>query len=153
MSDEHIIPLKDPVCQRFRMFRETIGKSQEALAKEMKQPVKLVKSIEEGKQMPSIICMIYFRETYNLDLNWLLTGAPTLADQEKFIEGLPPILVKEYCKEKKIPVKEEYEELLKLLQIPGVYHLIIAKLTEAKNVFRNEIKAHIRSGKLEPLNG
>ena len=108
---------------------------------------------EEGKKMPSIVCMIYFRETYNLDLNWLLTGAPTLVEQEKFMDGLPPILVKKYFKENKIPVKEEYEELIELLQVPGVYHLINAKLTEAKNVFRDEIKAQIRSGKLKQLSG
>ncbi len=153
MSDENIIQLKDPVCQRFRMFREAIGRSQEALAEEMKQPVKLVKAIEEGKQMPSIICMIYFRDTYNLDLNWLLTGTPTLVEPEKFSEGLPPVLVKKYCKKNKIPVKEQYEELLKLLQEPGVYHHIFAKLTEVKNVFKDDIEAQIRSGKIVQLSG
>ena len=93
MSDENIIQLKEPVCQRFRIFREAIGKSQEALAREMKQPVELVKSIEQGKKMPSIVCMIYFRETYNLDLNWLLTGAPTLVEQEKFLVPEEEIVV------------------------------------------------------------
>ncbi len=155
MSEENIIRLKskDPVCERFRLFRETTGKSQEALAKEMKQSVKLVKAIEEGKQMPPIICLIYFQDTYSLDLNWLVTGAPTLVEPERFMGGLPPILLKKYCKEHKIPVKEQYEELLELLQVPEVAQIILAKFTGAKNVFKNEIRDYTRSGKIKQLNG
>jgi transcriptional regulator with XRE-family HTH domain len=155
MSDKHIIQLesRDTVGDRFRMFREAVGKSQEALAKEMKRSVKLVKAIEDGKQMPPIMCMYYIQKNYQLDLNWLLTGAPTLVQPEKFMGGPPPILLKKCCKERGIPVKDQYEELLILLQIPGIAQLILAKLTECKHIFKDEIEDQIKSGKIKLLSG
>ena len=155
MNDEPIIQLesRDTVGDRFRMFREYVGKTQEALAKEMKQPVKLVKAIEEGKKMPPIMCMYYMQKAFKLDLNWLLTGVPTLVQTYKFMGGPPPTLLKKFCKERGIPVKNQYEELLKLLQVPGVAQLIFAKLTECKHIFKDEIQNHIKSGKIKHVTG
>jgi len=154
MSDDNIILLKpeETMGDRFRLFREKIGKTQEELAKEMKGSVKLVKDIEKGKRMPSIICLYYFLTTYKLDLNWLLTGTATPKHQEKLIGGLPPNLIKKYCKERNIPIKENYDELLVLLQIPGIYQLVFAKLIECKHIFKVEIENQIKSGKIVRLN-
>ncbi|MFW9878540.1 MAG: helix-turn-helix domain-containing protein, partial [Candidatus Thorarchaeota archaeon] len=148
MSDDNIILLKpeETIGDRFRLFREKIGKSREELAKEMKRSVELVKNIEKGRSEPPIICLYYFMETYKLDINWLLFGTSTPPQQEKLKGGLPPSLIKKYCKEREIPLKEHYDELLELLQVPIIYQFVFAKLIECKNTFKVEIKDLISSG-------
>ncbi len=146
MSEDSVIQLKpeETLGDRFRQFREMIGKSREELAKEMKQSVELVKEIEEGKRTPSIICLYYFLTTYKLDINWLLTGTSTPTQQEKLVGGLPPSLLKTYCKEREIPIKDQYDELIELLQVPSVYQFVFAKLIECKYIFKVEIENHER---------
>ena len=109
--------------------------------------------IEDGKQMPPIMCMYYMQKAFQLDLNWLLTGVPMFVKPDKFMGGQPPILLKKYCKERGVPVKDQYEELLKLLQVPGVAQLIFAKLTECKHIFKDEIENHIKQGKIKQVTG
>jgi transcriptional regulator with XRE-family HTH domain len=155
MSEENIVLLKpeETLGDRFRLFREKIGKSREELAKEMKRSVELVKNIEKGRSDPPIICLYYFMETYKLDINWLLTGTSTPPQQEKLIGGLPPSLIKKYCKEREIPLKEQYDELLELLQVPIIYQFVFAKLTECKYIFKDEVENHKKSGKLKNISG
>jgi len=154
MSDDNIILLKpeETMGDRFRLFREKIGKSREELAKEMNRSVELVKKIEKGESLPPTKGLYYFLETYKLDINWLLFGKSTPSQPEKPNGGLPPSLIKKYCKKHKIPVKEQYDELLELLQIPSVYQFVFAKLIECKHTFNVEIKDLLKSGKIMRLN-
>jgi len=154
MSDDNIILLKpeETMGDRFRLFREKIGKSRKELAKELNRSVNLVKKIEKGESLPPTNGLYYFLETYKLDINWLLTGTSTPPQQEKPNGGLPPRLIKKYCKKQKIPLKEQYDELLELLQIPAVYQFVFAKLIECKNTFKVELKDLMKSGKIVRLN-
>ncbi|MCP4653734.1 MAG: helix-turn-helix transcriptional regulator [Candidatus Omnitrophica bacterium] len=126
MKLENLIQLNKEVSQRFRDFMKSIKISHEALAAEMKMPVKLVEDLEEGKEVPSVKNLLYFQTNYNLDLKWLITGASTPVDEEKFIGGLSPVLAEKHCNESEIPVKEEYEELFNFLQVPQISHHIIS---------------------------
>jgi len=137
---------------RFRMFREKIGKSREEMAREMNRSVDLVKKIEIGKSMPPILCLYDLLQTYKLDINWLLNGTSETEKEEIPIAGLPPRLIKKYCKKRGIPVKEKYDELIELLQVPEVNKYVFSKLTECKHIFKNEIEDHIKSGKLKNIN-
>jgi len=154
MSKENIIQLKpkETLGDLFRMFREMIGKSREELAEEMKRSAKMVKDIEKDRCLPPSICLYYFQQNYKLDINWLLTGTLTPTHKEKLIGGLPPSLIKKYCKARDIPLEEKYNELLEMLQIPGIYQMVFANLIECKHIFKAEIENQIKSGKIVRLN-
>lgn len=51
---------------------------------------------------------------------------------------LPLKLVEMLCRGD-IPLKEEYHQLLQLLQVPAVWDFILAALSEARNLYKNEI--------------
>jgi len=153
MSENNFILLRPEgtLGDRFRMFREMIGKSREEMAREMKESVEMVKEIEKGKRSPTIISLYYFIKTYKLDINWLLNGTSEPEKEEIPIAGLPPRLIKKYCKNREFPVKEKYDELLELLQVPKVNEYVFSKLTECKHIFKNEIEDHIKSGKIQDI--
>jgi hypothetical protein len=51
---------------------------------------------------------------------------------------LPSKLVEMLCRSD-TPLKEEYHELLQLLQVPAVWDFILEALSEAKELHKNEI--------------
>jgi hypothetical protein len=51
---------------------------------------------------------------------------------------LPAKLVEMLCRSD-IPLKEEYHEVLQLLQVPAVWNSILDALSEAKELYKNEI--------------
>jgi len=69
---------KKEIGQRFKQFRETLGKSQKELEKEANNPliqVVRINMLDLGVFIPDIIFIQYFTETYGLNLTWLVTGA------------------------------------------------------------------------------
>jgi len=79
---------KKEIGQRFKQFRETLGKSQKELEKEANNPliqVVRINMLELGVFIPDIIFIQYFTETYGLNLTWLVkgTGKPFLKKHRK----------------------------------------------------------------------
>jgi len=84
---------KKEIGQRFKQFRETLGKSQKKLEQEANNPliqVTRINMFELGVIIPDIIFIQYFTEIYGLNLTWLVngTGTPLLKKAEEIGQEL-----------------------------------------------------------------
>ena len=64
--------------QRFKQFRELVGKSKEQMEQEANHPCikeKKINQFEYGAIIPDIVFVQYFTEEYGLNLTWLVTGS------------------------------------------------------------------------------
>jgi len=71
---------KKEIGQRFKQFRELLGKSKKELEQDANNPliqVPRINMLELGVVIPDIIFIQYFTEKYGLDLTWLVTGTGT----------------------------------------------------------------------------
>ena len=71
---------KKEIGQRFKQFREMLGKSKKELEQEANNPliqVPRINMLELGVFIPDIIFIQYFTAKYGLDLTWLVTGVGT----------------------------------------------------------------------------
>jgi transcriptional regulator with XRE-family HTH domain len=117
-----VIETKEEIGDRFRQFRESIGKAQHELAGELNVSQSTIANIERGKAFPNINYLHYFYNNYQLSINWLLIGRGEMLTKGR-------------------NMNEKYQELINLMQVPVIEQLILAKLAEIKALLRNEIKA------------
>jgi transcriptional regulator with XRE-family HTH domain len=118
---EKEIESKESIGNRFRRFRESIGKAQHELGAELSISQSTVANIERGKAFPNITYLNYFYRTYQLNINWLLTNEGEMFYKSRFAD-------------------KRYLELVELMQVPPVEQLIFSKLVELKALLKNEIK-------------
>lgn len=74
--DEYVQQKKE-MGQRFKKFRELMGKSKNEMEQEANHPLIMterIKMVEYGAIIPDIIFMQYFTEEYGLNLTWLVKG-------------------------------------------------------------------------------
>jgi transcriptional regulator with XRE-family HTH domain len=74
--DEYVQQKKE-IGQRFKKFRELMGKSKKEMEQEANHPLIMterIKLFEYGAIIPDIIFMQYFTEEYGLNLTWLVKG-------------------------------------------------------------------------------
>jgi transcriptional regulator with XRE-family HTH domain len=93
---------KFSIGQRFKKFRELLGKSIKQIEQEANNPLIKVTRIymfEQGAIIPDIIFIQYFTETYRLNLNWLVTGTGKT------------FLKKDDCKKMQLPVNVKDENM------------------------------------------
>ncbi len=131
---EKVTEEKEKVGDRFRRFREKLGKAQHELGTELKVSQSTIANIERGKSFPNINYLHYFYRTYRLDVNWLLTD-----DGEMFL--------------KEQTGEDSYIDLINNMQVPLVEKMILAKLVETKALLREEIKAHFKKKAEKERNG
>jgi len=136
-----INPMKKEIGRRFKLFRETLKKTQTQLAEELNVYQSTVTNIELGKTFPGIKYLEYFHVKYRLNTNWLLneTGQIFVAREED--TSPPPSLLR--CHIKKDDIRyDRYKELMELMKVPVVEQLILAKLVELKVLAKEEIEIH-----------
>ena len=127
------------VGERLKEFRLFIGRPSDRMAREFDWPVRQLRKIEEGKVLPPLTYLTALSETYNLDINWLLTGVPLVHEAGEKKGAPPPQQVKEICLERHIPYKEAYDDLLETLQVPEAAERMVAALDDWKRIFKDEI--------------
>lgn len=135
-KEEH--PIKKEVGKRFRKFREEIKKAQHELASELSIYQSTITNIERGKTFPNIKYLQYFYHKYHLNINWLLTD-----EGEMFVHHYHTnpnaISVMDCHLEYNDPRYLQYAELFNYMQVPEVEQVILARLTEAKALFKEQI--------------
>lgn len=119
------LPIKEQIGQRFKKFRETIGKTQVQLAQEFNVYQSTITNIEVGKTFPGIKYLHQMGEAYRLNADWIVNGRGGMFDESP---PFPKNLI------------EKYSNLLRLMEIPVVEQLILARLEEVKVIAREEIK-------------
>lgn len=119
------LSIKEQMGQRFRKFREAIGKTQVQLAKELKVYQSTITNMEAGKTYPGIKYLHQLGKNYRLNADWIVN------DTGKMFDDSPVIPIERI---------EKYSHLLELMQVPVVEQLILARLEEVKVIAKEEIK-------------
>jgi transcriptional regulator with XRE-family HTH domain len=131
--------LKQDVGDRFRAFRLNQKKAQHVLASELKVHQSTITNIEHGTTFPKINYLHYFYEKYGLNVNWLVTGEGEMY-LENFKKGSGAAVLKYPHVRYGDPNYDQYAELINLMQVPVIEQLIMARLSEVKMVFKDEVE-------------
>ena len=109
------------------------------LAAELKVHQSTITNIEHGTTFPKINYLQYFYEKYGLNINWLVTG-----EGEMYMRGHPKSGGAARIMYPHVqygdPRFDQYDELTLLMQIPAIEQVMLAKLMEAKTLFKDEVK-------------
>jgi len=139
LKDESGTQLKDDVGVRFKAFRVAQKKAQHVLAGELEVHQSTITNIEHGTTFPKISYLHYFWQKYGLNINWLLTG-----EGDMYVKGRVDIQIPQEVTLP--PVKygvtrhRQFLELSRLLRVPPVEQVILAKMTECRILFKEEIQ-------------
>ena len=131
--------LKRDVGSRFKAFRLDQKKAQHVLASELKVHQSTITNIEHGTTFPKLNYLHYFFTKYGLNTNWLLIGEGEMYMKEFRKSSGESLLMYphiQYGDEK----YEQYAELTELMEVPVVEQLIMAKLSEIKMIFKDEVQ-------------
>jgi transcriptional regulator with XRE-family HTH domain len=139
MKKENFLKIKKGIGNRFKQFREAIGKTQSQLADELGVYQSTITNIEVGKTFPSMKYLYYFHRIKGLNINWLVSSKGEIFLSEEEHSSLAASLLKCHVP-KKDALYERYVELIFLMQIPEVEQIILAKLVELKVIAKDEIK-------------
>jgi transcriptional regulator with XRE-family HTH domain len=131
--------IKQEVGKRFRKFREEIKKAQHELAAELDIYQSTITNIERGKTFPNIKYLRHFYNKYNLNVNWLLSNEGEMLVAQ-YHTNPNAVSVMDCHIPYNDPRYEKYTELLNYMQVPDVEQIILARLTEAKALFRDKIE-------------
>jgi len=140
--DRHMT--KSDICKieigaRFKVFRELIDQTAGQLAAALDIPESEIEAIEEGRVFPKITCLHYFYEHYGLNINWLIGNIGTM-----FVKNEPGKLGKLYAARFPAgpgdPRRDEYAQLLELMEIPVIKDTIMSTLLEIKTLLKKEIR-------------
>lgn len=120
---------------RFLLFRKAIKRNQSQLASELKTHQAEIASIEKNTIYPKINYLHFLNKKYGLNINWLLCNAGDM-----FVKDPPPDIDTNYAMKPPAPIpqgkKEKITELMKLMQIPSIEKIMLAKLEEIKEQLR-----------------
>jgi transcriptional regulator with XRE-family HTH domain len=134
------------IGKRFKQFRKAINKKQKELAIELKVFQSTITNIERGKNYPNHNYLVYLKQHYKLNVDWLLLG-----DGDFFMsEGLTFFNV-EFVKDHGANL-ERYIELINFMKVPVVEQVIFAKLEESKVLFKEEVKQFLEQEKFVAQN-
>lgn len=120
---------------RFKIFREFIDKTAGQLAEDLDIPESEIEAIEAGRVFPKISCLHHFYEHFGLNINWLIGSIGTM-----FVKDDPGKLGELYAARSLVGPgdsrREEYAELLELMEIPVIRDSIMATLLEIKTLLK-----------------
>ena len=130
---------KVEIGARFKVFREIIDRTPEQLAADLEAPVSEIMAIEDGRIFPKIVYLYYFYGHYGLNINWLIGNVGTM-----FVKKDPRKLTERFASKPTSGSaghrKNDYFELLELMEIPAIKDSIMATLLEIKTLLKKEIK-------------
>jgi transcriptional regulator with XRE-family HTH domain len=142
--------LKEDVGIRFKAFRIDQKKAQHVLATELKVHQSTITNIEHGTTFPKISYLFYFYETYGLNINWLITGDGEMYLRDRIMaEEMIPLMLPHVQYED--PQYHQYLELTRLMEVPAIEQVILAKLTESKIIFKEQVQEFLREKKEKEL--
>jgi len=118
------LSIKKQIGQRFKKFREKIDKTQVQLAGEFNVYQSTITNIELGKTFPNIKYLHQLGKTHLLNADWIVN------DRGEMFDDSPPFPKS---------IIKKYSNLIKLMQVPVVEELILARLEEVKIIAREEI--------------
>lgn len=131
--------LKEQVGRRFKEFRISQKKAQHILAEELRVHQSTITNIEHGTTFPKINYLQYFYEKNGLNINWLVTGEGDMfMDSVRKNVGADKIMYPHV--QYGDPNYAIYLELTNLMQVPVVEQVILAKLSEAKVLFKEQVR-------------
>jgi len=141
-DDSELKELKKEVGKRFRAFRLSQKKTQKALASELLVHQSTLTNIENGSTFVKLNYLQYFFEKYGLNLNWMLTGEGNMLMEDPLKEQPSRIMAPHpaYGTE----MKDKYDELNTLLQIPVIEQIMFAKLSECKILFKEHVDEYFK---------
>jgi transcriptional regulator with XRE-family HTH domain len=133
--------LKQDVGIRFKSFRLDQKKAQHVMAAELNVHQSTITNIEHGTTFPKISYLYYFFEKYGLNINWLITGEGDMYLRGVKDEGTAePVMLPHIGYGD--PNYQQFLDLSKLIQVPVIEQVLLAKLTECKIFFKEEIKKY-----------
>ncbi len=142
--------LKEDVGIRFKAFRLDQKKAQHIMAEELRVHQSTITNIEHGTTFPKINYLFYFYDVYGLNINWLITGVGDMYLRGKSTERLD-----EEIKLPRVPYAEakysQYMELSRLIQVQVIEQVLLAKLSECKILFKDEVREFFERQKREQL--
>ncbi len=86
---ENKTAFKEGIGTRFRQMREYSGLSQKETAKIFQMNQSNIARIEKGIVFPNMAICEYFHSHFNIDMNWLITGAGTMICEEEIFAKEP----------------------------------------------------------------
>jgi transcriptional regulator with XRE-family HTH domain len=130
--------LKQDVGIRFKSFRLDQKKAQHVMAAELKVHQSTITNIEHGTTFPKINYLFYFYEKYGLNINWLITGEGDMYLRGVKDDGTPePVMLP--LRGYEDPNYQQFVDLSKLIQVPVIEQVMMAKFAECKIFFKDEI--------------
>jgi transcriptional regulator with XRE-family HTH domain len=152
-SDSDDMATKKEIGQRFKRFREAVGKSKKQLALELKISLKRVYDIEKGEIYPGTGLVLCIMNQYGLNPSWLLFGNE---NYEMFLlKKLVDVLLKpgvESFIERGKGRRDIYDNLLFLMPLPFISQIIFGKLEELKRFAKKEIEEFQKRSQLTKNN-
>lgn len=131
MRQLDIESIKKEIGQRFKKFREAMGKTQVQLAKELGVYQSTITNIEVGKTFPGIKYLHYFHIKYSLNINWIVNNSGGMLTADEEID--PNAISILYCHiPKDSPKFQQYLDLMLSMQNPIVEQVVLAKVLELK---------------------
>lgn len=142
--------LKEDVGIRFKAFRLDQKKPQHVMANELKVHQSTITNIEHGTTFPKINYLFYFYEVYGLNINWLITGKGDM-----YLSGKANEYLDDEIRLPRIQYGDsrfsQYQELSRLMQVQVVEQVMLAKLSECKILFKEDVKEYFERLKLEKV--
>jgi transcriptional regulator with XRE-family HTH domain len=133
---------KKELGERFARFRTFIGKTQKELSKELGVRQTAVTHIENGTTAPALKYVLYLKENYALDVNWMLTGKGSIksTDNEDCSKGNGNCPLFQSCITGKDPDYESFKELFVLMKVPIIRYGVFLRLKELKALVKEDGK-------------
>lgn len=142
--------LKEDVGIRFKAFRVDLDKAQHVLAGELNVHQSTITNIEHGTTFPKISYLYYFFEKYGLNINWLITGEGDMYLRGAGDDGNDKSIKIPHIKYGDL-MYDQYAELSRLIQVPAIEQVLLAKLTECKILFKEEVNEFFEKKKQKEL--
>jgi transcriptional regulator with XRE-family HTH domain len=123
--------------QRLKKVRKTLRMTQDKFSETLGTAKSTYVRYELGEMMPKLQFLANLITRIRVDSNWFLTGSGEMFQREKVMDA-SQINPEAFT-------NKRYLEMLKLMNIPEVEQLIMARLTEIKALFAPEIKEYLSS--------
>ncbi len=135
---------KKELGERFARFRTSIGKTQEELSHELGIKQTTISRIESGDSPPRLKYILYLKENYAIDVNWMLTGKgsmkPTDNEDCSKVNGNGNCPLFQSCITEKDPDYESFKELIVLMKVPIIRYGVFLRLKEMKALVKEDGK-------------
>lgn len=132
---------------RLKQFRKSLKLTLKDLENSACLSYSNIGRIERGEILPNFEFLVNLREKYKLNLNWFSTGKGKMLEEHdngniSSIKDLYP----------DIPEDKYTAELIKCLQVPVIYHFLVATFIPLQKQHQKLIDEYFNKNKEEDLN-